>query len=218
MIDKHQYPKHFNFSIVVTGVIPSSEMTANIQKQNAREARKQAHSKSNQPQHLKQLQNQHQHIKDHDMADEHSMEVEHQTASAHYPKTATVNHRKLSTPDPGPQAAVTAASRTVKKTAFQQYRSQDTKPTPSPRRTLIIRDHADMDMDAPSTPSASGPASVASTGASNQMDFDMDQLQISMSRLMVPRSVAKKMASKPRTANDNTPTLTSNNSNATVGQ
>lgn len=215
LIDKHQYPKHFNFSIVVTGVISSSERTAYIQKQNAWEARKQGQQKPNQHPHQKQSLQQHQHIKDLEMADEHSMEVEHPAAG---PKTAPTNRRKSSTPDPGPQVAATAASRTVKKNAFQQYRGQDTNPKPSPRRTSIIRDHADMDMDAPSTPSASGPALVASKGASSQMDFDMDQLQLSMSRLMVPRSVAKKMAAKPRTANNSTPTVTSNNCNETNGQ
>ncbi|KAG0065403.1 hypothetical protein BGZ90_001791 [Linnemannia elongata] len=197
LIDKHHYPKHFNFSIVVTGVMPSAERTASIQKQNARESRKQTRSKPNQHQHK------HQHIKNHEMADEYEMEVEHTTVSAHGLKPATTNRRKSATPDPGPTAAEATASRTVKKNAFQQYRSQDTKPKAGPRRTSIIRDHTDMDMDTPSTPSASGPNSVASTGASSQMDFDMDQLQISMSRLMVPRSVAKKMAAKPRVPSNN---------------
>ncbi|KAF8935634.1 hypothetical protein BGZ47_009817 [Haplosporangium gracile] len=214
LIDKHQYPKHFNFSIVVTGVISSAGRTASIQKQNAWEARKQGQQKPNQRQH----------IKDHEMVDEHSMEVEHPTSSTQGPNTAKSNRRKSTTPDLGMLTPAISAPRTVKKNIFQQYRSQDTKPKPSLRRTSIIRDHTDMDMDVPSTPSASGPASVASTGASSQLDFDMDQLQISMSRLMVPRSVAKKMAAKPRALNNNNsiPTLTTtnnnnNNNNETLG-
>ncbi|KAF9122745.1 hypothetical protein BGX30_001803 [Mortierella sp. GBA39] len=214
LIDKHHYPKHFNFSIVVTGVMPSAERTVSIQKQNSRESRKQTHSKPNQRQHKQQ------HITDHEMADEHEMEVEHPIASAPDLKAATTNRRKSATPDPGFPAAAATASRTVKKNAFQQYRSHDTKPKASPRRSSIIRDHTDMDMDAPSTPSASGPASIASTGTSSHLDFDMDQLQISMSRLMVPRSVAKKMASKPRTPSINgTPTVATsiNNNNGILG-
>ncbi|KAF9138635.1 hypothetical protein BG015_002314 [Linnemannia schmuckeri] len=215
LIDKHQYPKHFNFSVVVTGVTSSAERTASIQKQNAREARKQGQQKPNQHQ-----QQQH-HAKDHEMVDEHSMEVEHSTFPTQDPRTFNSSRGKSATPDPGTLTPAIAAPRTVKKNAFQQYRSQDTKPKPSPRRLSIIRGHTDMDMDAPSTPSASGPTSVVSTGASSQLDFDMDQLQISMSRLMVPRSVAMKMTAKPRTPNNNnnTPTLatTTNNNNETLG-
>src|SRR5690349_18916785 len=109
LIDKHHYPKHFHFSIVVTGVMPSAERTASIQKQNARESRKQTHSKPNQHQHKQQ------HIKNHEMADEYEMEVEHTTVSAHGLKPATTNRRKSATPDPGPTAAEATASRTVKK-------------------------------------------------------------------------------------------------------
>lgn len=208
LIDKHHYPKRFNFSIVVTGVMPSAERTASIQKQNARESRKQTHSKPNQHQHKQE------HIKDHEMADEHEMEVEQPATSVLGLKAATTHRRKSATPVPGPSAATAAASRTVKKNAFQQYRSQDIKPKASSRRSSIIHDHTDMDMDALSTPSASGPASIASTGASSQMDFDMDQLQMSMSRLMVPRSVAKKMAAKPRVPSNNSiPTVATNINN-----
>ncbi|KAF9083631.1 hypothetical protein BGX23_011276 [Mortierella sp. AD031] len=185
LIDKHQYPKHFNFSVVVTGVIPSAERTAHIQKQNAKEARKQGQKNKTAQQ---KQQQQHQQNKDYAMSDEHyTMEIEHstttttKTTTTQASKNATANRRKSATPDPGSTApaATTTASRTVKKNAFQQYRSQDSKSKPSLRKGSITHDHTDMDMDLPSTPVASGPSSTTSAGAaSSQLDIDMDQLQL----------------------------------------
>ncbi|KAF9119277.1 hypothetical protein BGW39_000425 [Mortierella sp. 14UC] len=208
LIDKHQYPKHFNFSIVVTGVIPSAQRIASIQKQNHWEAKRQGQQKTTQHPHKGQQQRHH--IKDYDMGDEHSMDVEHMTtASEHGTKAAIANRRKSATPESSTTTPLVVAPRTIKKNAFQQYRSLETKTKPSAKKTSITHDHTGMDMDVPLTPTASGPGSVASTGSSSQVDMDMDQLQLSMSRLMVPRSVAKKMAAKPR----NTPAPVIDNSN-----
>jgi hypothetical protein len=202
LIDKHQYPKHFNFSIVVTGVITSAERTAFIQKKTHWETRKQGQQTATQHPHKGQQQPQH--TKDHGMADEHLMDVEPiTTASVPCSKAATTNRRKSATPEPRSKTPFEDAPRMVKKNAFQQYRSPETKTKPSTRRTPPTYDHFSMDMDAPLTPSTSGPTSVTVTGSSSQVDMDMDQLQLSMSRLMVPRSVAKKMAAKPRTTNSN---------------
>ncbi|KAG0373682.1 hypothetical protein BGX24_011386 [Mortierella sp. AD032] len=218
LIDKHQYPKHFNFSIVVTGVIPSTQRTAYIQKQNHRDAKKQEQQKMTQHQHKGQQQAQH--IKDHDMADELSMDVEQTTNSVQGPKAAITNRRKSATPEPSSITPLVAAPRAAKKNAFQQYRGPaETKTKPSARRTSVAHDHTGMDIDVPLTPSASEPVSIASKGSSS-VDMDMDQLQLSMSRLMIPRSVAKKMAVKPRTSTTTIPVVAnidngaSNNNNS----
>ncbi|KAF9910418.1 hypothetical protein EC991_006685 [Linnemannia zychae] len=211
LIDKHQYPKQFNFSIVVTGVIPSAQRTAFIQKQNYRETKKQGQQKTTPRPHKGEQQ--HHDINDHDMADENLMDIEPiATASTLGPKGVTVNRRNSATPEPASTKSFVAAPRTVKKNAFQQYRSPETKTKPSTRRPSIAHDDIGMDMDAPLTPSTSGSASVVSTGSSIQVDMDMDQLQLSMSRLMVPRSVAKKMAAKPRTTATATVAANSDNS------
>ncbi|KAF9931415.1 hypothetical protein FBU30_010251 [Linnemannia zychae] len=181
LIDKHQYPKHFNFSIVVTGNLPSSEKMAKIQKQNAREARKQA-------QHI--APHRQQYSKDYDMADEHLMDVEPFDLTQD-PRAANTNRSKSTPLESGSNKSTVVSSRIAKKNAFQQYRSPDTKSKPAVKRSLIPVDHIDMDMDVSLDSSLSDSTAVTSPRTPSQTDMDMDQLQFSMSRLMIPRSVIR---------------------------
>ncbi|KAG0300742.1 hypothetical protein BGZ98_008932 [Dissophora globulifera] len=180
LIDKHHYPKRFNFAIVLTGVIPFAERMEKAKKEKSLwESREQGRQKANQnltqPRHRGQRD-----------SDSGAMDIEPPVTatSIKISKNSNAYPRSSLTVPAGLGTASRAAS-TPKKNAFMQYRTS--KPALAARRNSVEMIN-DMDMD---------PAVVHSTPCSTEekdkIDMEIDQLQQSMAQLMIPRSVANRM-------------------------
>ncbi|KAF9365395.1 hypothetical protein BGX34_010217 [Mortierella sp. NVP85] len=79
-----------------------------------------------------------------------------------------------------------------KKNAFRQYRTPEAKPV-SRKKPSITADHI-METDP-------APAPVRLSGGEGKVDMDIDQLQQSMARLMIPRSVSNRMRQRATSPN-----------------
>ncbi|GJJ78483.1 hypothetical protein EMPS_10842 [Entomortierella parvispora] len=228
LIDKHHYPRSFNFSIVFTGVIPMAQRIKEAAKEKALWAsRVQGKQKASSGQH--QLSNSTSLDMDVDLltnpasgagakstvsipSTRKGQSANSTTASAlldsgnaHRSSAATQGDRTRSTP-----SKVDSSQPPARKLAFQQYRAPAaTTPANHPgqsRRRSSADRRPSMDMEYThnstggggplETTSNAAPASIPYVSASRPEDtfaMDMDQLQQSMTRLMIPRQVANKI-------------------------
>jgi hypothetical protein len=187
LIDKHQYPKRFNFNIVLSGIVPFSERMRQVKRENALwRSREQGRHRTNQ-----NASHRHQSQSSQDpLAQSEAMEVEVVGTQQTPPHRKNANHHNTSTSSGAP-AFTGPSGLPPKKNAFRQYRTPEAKPA-TRRKHSIVADH-DMEADPTPTP-APAPAPVpATSGGGSKADMDIDQLQQSMARLMIPRSVANKM-------------------------
>ncbi|KAF9951746.1 hypothetical protein BGZ72_006791 [Mortierella alpina] len=200
LIDKHHYPKQFNFAIVFTGVLPFEERMSRAQPEllhGREQERLEGHVRHRlqssvlyKDQYGQSWSTTESHF------DSGDMDIVPSAASASY----TAVRRSSSSSEAGiadneslPKGSAVRGPKALppKKQAFVQYR------TPEKTRAWLARDRgllrsADQAMEVdPSTCAA-----VVNNGgkeSEDRMDTDMDQLQQCMVRLMVPRSVANKL-------------------------
>ncbi|KAF9560076.1 hypothetical protein EC968_006351 [Mortierella alpina] len=199
LIDKHQYPKQFNFGIVFTGILPFEEKLRRKQSQ-LFSMHEQERLDTHVPSQLQSAvsykerygQSSTKNVDD----DSGDMDVEVSTTSAS--QTALYHRLTLSEagamesePQPKGRAVRGTNALPPKKQAFVQYRTSKSTKTRLGRDGDVVR-LADQAMEVePSVCAVVAGDEVRK--APDRMDTDMDQLQQSMVRLMVPRSVAKKV-------------------------
>ncbi|KAF9928876.1 hypothetical protein BGZ67_006726 [Mortierella alpina] len=201
LIGKHQYPKQFNFGIVFTGILPFEEKLRcrqselfNMQEQEGQEVHAPYRLQSSI---LYKEQYGQRSPTTHVDGDSGAMDIEASATSA----SRTAMHRNSSSSEAGTAGRATLPkgkevrgtnAMPPKKQAFVQYR------TPKSAKARLGRDRditrsADQAMEV--EPSSVCAAVVSDEGKRTQdrMDTDMDQLQQSMVRLMVPRSVVNRV-------------------------
>ncbi|KAF9179102.1 hypothetical protein BGZ51_007251 [Haplosporangium sp. Z 767] len=182
LIDKHQYPRRFNFAIVLTGNIPVTERMKQVQREKKLwESREQGRQKVHPPK--KNAKN---------SAD---MDIEQPTPSASSALATTkppamIGNRKVSLSSEPGHGMATSTRSGAKKKAFQQHLT----PTPTPKSSrkknpLHMDQMMDIDPAAPSTLSQDKDVHKDK----DMLDMEIDLLQQSMSQLMVPRSVTNRM-------------------------
>ncbi|KAF9109190.1 hypothetical protein BGX27_007885 [Mortierella sp. AM989] len=203
LIDKHQYPKSFNFNIVVTGIIPSAERTRQLQREkllwkSREEGRQKVHQGQGHTHGSQPIRWQHQKQGESSRLQEPeslgAMDIEPtsrttETGLASEPKDK--HHRESLSSEPKTTGGRSTLGPPPKKNAFKQYRSSEKNPH---RRSSVILDDA-METDVVPVPKNHQKEATSSASGKQQdnLDMDMDLLQQNMAQLMIPRSVANKM-------------------------
>ncbi|KAF9169477.1 hypothetical protein BGX21_001326 [Mortierella sp. AD011] len=201
LIDKHQYPKSFNFNIVVTGIIPFAERMKQLRREKAlwksrEEGRQKVHHRHSDGSQLTDNQQQKQRPSGGQQGtdDPGAMEIEPAPKSTVATKL-TLPHKNnnnrggSSKSGPGTPESRSALGLPPKKNVFKQYRSQETGQQHT--RSSAILNNA-METDTVPAPKSFETTSTNDTsrGQKDKLDMDIDFLQQSMARLMIPRSNA----------------------------
>lgn len=199
LIDKHQYPKQFNFGIVFTGILPFEERLKRRQSElfNLQDQEGKVHARH-------QLQSS---VLYKDRCGQKSLNTKVDRESGDMdiePSTTSASQTALRRSSTSSEASTVGSEPLIKdrairgaealptkKQAFVQYRTPEKTKARQARDQDVTRS-VDQAMEVE-------PSTCATTvgdegrGVQDRMDTDMDQLQQSMVRLMVPRSVLNKV-------------------------
>ncbi|KAF9913777.1 hypothetical protein BX616_009603 [Lobosporangium transversale] len=215
LIDKHHYPKWFNFDLVLTGVIPFNERMRQLHKEQALwKSRAQPRQQQiNDVQKSDHHQQQHRRKKDHNLNEKGiagSMDIETHSltvnGASRKPQSSSIELSLPSSSTPSKcgltRVNIITTGLVPKTKAFRQYRSPQTNMAATVRQRDVVMHDQDMATDIIHTSAAKNiaapvPITTAITmhGSEDKIDMEIDSLQKSMARLMIPRSVANKMRS-----------------------
>ncbi|KAI1313391.1 hypothetical protein EDD11_002657 [Mortierella claussenii] len=195
VIDKHHYPRWFNFDIVLTGVIPFGERMKQVQREKALWRSRLQHQQNttrdtgrhHQPSTLHQqdvsLQHMAHAVSGGECHDTMDMELSPTTPAANQSRRHNSWTLGLGL-DRGNSARLPP-----KRNAFKQYR---TTQLAIPKKSIVM--DQSMETDTVAAPSGTSPSALSPVVTSiEEIDMEIEQLQQNMARLMVPRSVAHKM-------------------------
>ncbi|KAF9345704.1 hypothetical protein BGX26_002821 [Mortierella sp. AD094] len=198
LIDKHQYPKSFNFNIVVTGIIPSAERMRQLQREKAlwksrEEGRQKIHQGHSDGSHLTYNQRQQQRLSGgrQGIDDPGAMEIEPVPKSIVATKLTSPhknnNRSGSSKSEPGAPGSRSTLGLPPKKNVFKQYRSQETGHQHT-RSSAVLNDAMETDtVPAPKKFQTTSTNDISGE-QKDKLDMDIDLLQQSMARLMIPRA------------------------------